>query len=103
MFFNEWYKKNIDSFGNKNTKEKMLEAHNYGFEEGTRMGKESVPAETLVMPKIADLKNKVAEENGFNLMIKDKWEYAMRVTNRTNQQIDLYEQLIAKILSNFTA
>jgi len=48
MFFDEWYKKNIDSFGNKSTKEKMLEAHNYGFEEGVRMGKESVPAETRV-------------------------------------------------------
>jgi hypothetical protein len=43
MFFNEWYNKNTKSFLGKSTKEKMYMAHNYGFEEGMRMGKESVP------------------------------------------------------------
>jgi len=48
MFFEQWHKKNIESFEGMNEKEKMLMAYNYGFEEGIKMGRESVPAETLV-------------------------------------------------------
>lgn len=60
-------------------------------------------AEVLVMPKIADIKEKIALKNGYKLKIGTHWEYAMQVTDRTKKQIEMYEEVIAEILSNFSA
>ena len=53
--------------------------------------------------KIKDMidraKEIIAKNYGFELEINTKWDYAMKITHRSNKQIEMYEETL-KFMAN---
>lgn len=47
---------------------------------------------------LIEIKEKVAEWNGFKLQMPTKWDYAMKITHRTNKQLLMYDEVIDLLL-----
>jgi len=48
------------------------------------------------------IKNEVAKKHGFpNGILGSPWKYAMAITHRTKQQLQMYEEVIEKIINHY--
>lgn len=47
---------------------------------------------------INEIKNEVAKDFGATLEIPTLWNYAMMLTHRTKKQLELYEEVIRRIV-----
>ena len=50
--------------------------------------------------KEQELKKQIALKYGFKLKMPTEWDYAMKVVNRTNKQLEMYEDLIKEIIQH---
>ena len=60
----------------------------------------AIPAETKeeLQNLIIKIKEEIAVANNYTLEIPTKWDYAMKITNRTKKQIELYEMILDGII-----